>query len=83
MHALMRHRIIYVFLKVCIDRHAASAHQITKNSREVNQKKDKASPSGVKISWKKPRRAAEIPNNKCEGPIHVTLKKQSFKAFTF
>lgn len=44
--ALRREQIIYVFLKVCLGRHAASVHQITKNRRQVNQRKDKVFPKG-------------------------------------
>lgn len=53
-HALRREQIIYVFLKVCLGRHAASVHQITKNRRQVNQRKDKVFPRGVRISWRNP-----------------------------
>lgn len=83
-HALMRHQIIYVFLKVCLDRHAASVHQVTKNNIQVNQSKGQASPQGRRLSEQKPWGWAAFPNSsEFQIPFPVNCKGQLFKAFKF
>lgn len=76
-NALMRQQIIYMFPRFCLDSHAASVHQITKNNIQVSQRK-------VSSSMRKPQSSTAIPNNsKTQALLHVKIKRQSFQAFKF
>lgn len=69
-----------MFLKDCLYRHVASAHQITKYNIQVNQSKGPVCSQQTKVTEQKPRGSATVPNsNELLIPLPVKTKEQSFK----